>query len=162
MIGLPRETDDDVVAIADLCLRVRETGPADPGRPRAARLQLNVSVNNFIPKPFTPFQWAAMADRETLRRRQDLLRARLRKPGIRLALPRRRQELPGGRAGAGRRGDGRGDRGGLEAGAPASTPGPSSSAADGLGGGVRRRRAPSAEETGHGRSPRDRGRCPGT
>jgi radical SAM-linked protein len=85
MIGLPWETDDDVLAIADLCLKVRQAG-RDVLAGRAARLQLNVSVNTFVPKPFTPFQWAEMADRETLQRRQGLLRARLKKPGIRLAM----------------------------------------------------------------------------
>ena len=85
MIGLPWETDEDVFAIADLCLKVRQAG-RDILAGRAGRLQLNVSVNTFIPKPFTPFQWAAMADRETLRRRQGLVRNRLRKPGIRLAM----------------------------------------------------------------------------
>ena len=85
MIGLPLETDADVVAIADLCLRIREAGRSILGA-RAGRLQLNVSVNNFIPKPFTPFQWSGMADRQTLLRRQELLRSRLRRPGIRLAL----------------------------------------------------------------------------
>jgi radical SAM-linked protein len=86
MIGLPEETDDDVVAIADLCIKIRLRGREALGA-RAGRLQLNVSVNSFIPKPFTPFQWAAMADRETISRRQALLRTRLRKPGIRLAMP---------------------------------------------------------------------------
>jgi radical SAM-linked protein len=85
MIGLPWETDDDVIAIAELCLKVRQAG-REVLAGRAARLQLNISVNTFVPKPFTPFQWAAMADRETLQRRQGLLRARLRKPGIRLAM----------------------------------------------------------------------------
>jgi radical SAM-linked protein len=85
MIGLPLETDGDVVAIAELCLAVRELGRRMLG-PRSGRLQLNVSVNNFIPKPFTPFQWAGMADRKTLLHRQDLLRSRLRRPGVRLAL----------------------------------------------------------------------------
>jgi radical SAM-linked protein len=85
MIGFPLEEDDDVVGIADLCLRIREVGREMLGD-RKGRLQLNVSVNNFIPKPFTPFQWVGMADRSTLRRRQELLRARLKRPGIRLAL----------------------------------------------------------------------------
>jgi radical SAM family uncharacterized protein/radical SAM-linked protein len=85
MIGLPLETDADAVAIADLCLRVRDLGRRMLGS-RSGRLQLNVSVNNFVPKPFTPFQWAGMADRGTLRRRQDLLRSRLRRAGVRLAL----------------------------------------------------------------------------
>ena len=85
MIGLPLETDADVASIADLCLRVRDIGRRKLG-PHAGRVRLNVSVNNFVPKAFTPFQWAGMADRETLLRRQDLLRGRLRKPGVRLAL----------------------------------------------------------------------------
>ena len=85
MIGLPLETDADVAAIADLCLGVRELGRRILG-PKAGRLQVNVSVNNFVPKPFTPFQWTGMADRGTLIRRQDILRSRLGKPGVRLAL----------------------------------------------------------------------------
>jgi radical SAM-linked protein len=85
MIGLPWETDEDVLAIADLCLKIRQRG-RQILEDRAGRLQLNVSVNTFIPKPFTPFQWAAMADRETLRRRQSLLRDRLRRKDIRLAM----------------------------------------------------------------------------
>jgi radical SAM-linked protein len=86
MIGLPWETDDDAAAIAGLCLRVRDTGRRMLGG-KSGRLQLNVSVNTFIPKPFTPFQWAPMAAREIVRGRQELLRARLRKPGIRLSTP---------------------------------------------------------------------------
>ncbi len=85
MIGLPLETDEDVNEIAALCLRVRDLGRRVLGA-RASRLQLNVSVNNFVPKPFTPFQWVGMADRDTLTRRQDLLRSRLRKPGVKLTL----------------------------------------------------------------------------
>jgi len=82
MIGLPFEEDADIIAIADLCLRLRDLGRGILGA-RANRLQLNISVNNFVPKPFTPFQWAGMAARETLLRRQGLLRSRLRKPGVR-------------------------------------------------------------------------------
>ena len=50
-----------------------------------ARLQLNVSVTNFIPKPFTPFQWAAMAPREVLQARRQLLRGALPRKGVKLA-----------------------------------------------------------------------------
>ncbi|MCE5253930.1 MAG: TIGR03936 family radical SAM-associated protein [Actinomycetia bacterium] len=85
MIGLPLEEDADVTGIAELCLRVRDLGRRILG-PRAGRLRLNISVNNFVPKPFTPFQWAGMADRATLRRRQEVLRSRLRRPGVRLTL----------------------------------------------------------------------------
>jgi radical SAM-linked protein len=85
MIGLPLEEDEDVIAIAELCMKIRDLGRAALGD-RSNRLQLNISVNNFIPKPFTPFQWAGMAKRGTLRRRQELLRSRLRKPGVKLTL----------------------------------------------------------------------------
>ncbi|MBN1319356.1 MAG: DUF2344 domain-containing protein [Thermoleophilia bacterium] len=85
MIGLPFEEDEDVIAIADLCLKIRELGRSVLGA-RAGRLQLNISVNNFVPKPFTPFQWAGMAGRKTLLHRQDLLRSRLRRPGIKSTL----------------------------------------------------------------------------
>lgn len=85
VIGFPLETDEDVHAIADVCLRIRDLGRKMLG-PRASRLQLNLSVNNFVPKALTSFQWAGMADRGTLRARQELLRSRLRKPGVRLTL----------------------------------------------------------------------------
>ncbi|MHB0979717.1 MAG: TIGR03936 family radical SAM-associated protein [Thermoleophilia bacterium] len=85
MMGLPTETDEDVEAIADLCLRLRRLGKETLGS-RASRLKLNVSVTNFIPKAFTPFQWAAMADPETLRRRQGLLRQRLAVKGVKLSV----------------------------------------------------------------------------
>ncbi len=85
MMGLPTETDEDVEAIADLCLRLRRLGKEQLGS-RGSRLKLNVSVTNFIPKAFTPFQWSAMADRETLERRQRLLRERLAVKGVKLSL----------------------------------------------------------------------------
>jgi radical SAM-linked protein len=87
MIGLPWEEDADALAIADLCVRIRDVARGLLGS-RAGRLQLNVSVNNFVPKPFTAFQWTAVADRETLRRRQGLIRDRLRRPGVRTAFSR--------------------------------------------------------------------------
>jgi len=85
MIGLPTETDDDVESIVTLCGRIRALGRATLGS-RAGRLQLKVSVTNFIPKPFTPFQWAAMADRATLTRRQQTLLRGLRPFKVRPAL----------------------------------------------------------------------------
>ncbi len=85
MIGLPGEQDEDVEAIGDLVYRLRDLGRRCLGS-RSSRLQLGVSINNFVPKPFTPFQWCGMASREVLARRQALLRSRLRAPGIRVAL----------------------------------------------------------------------------
>ncbi len=87
MIGLPWEQDEDALAIADLCLVIRDRARAVMGS-RANRLQLNVSVNNFIPKPFTPFQWKGMAERDKLLRRQCLIRDRLRQRGVRVSFSR--------------------------------------------------------------------------
>jgi len=74
-----------VEAIADLCLRLRRLGKEQLGS-RGSRLKLNVSVTNFIPKAFTPFQWAGMADRASLERRQRLLRRSLAVKGVKLSL----------------------------------------------------------------------------
>jgi len=86
MIGLPGEQDEDVAAIADLCLRIREQGRALLGD-KAGRFRLHVSVNYFVPKPFTPFQWKGMAPRRVLLRRREMLFARLARRGIKLAFP---------------------------------------------------------------------------
>ncbi|MBI5344494.1 MAG: TIGR03960 family B12-binding radical SAM protein, partial [Deltaproteobacteria bacterium] len=74
MIGLPSETDEDILDIARLAERVRNTGrQASGGRSP----QINVSVASFIPKPFTPFQWEPQISRDECVRRQTLLRKRL-------------------------------------------------------------------------------------
>jgi radical SAM-linked protein len=69
MIGLPTERDDDVEAIADLCLRTLEKG-----REVRRDAHVNLGVSTFVPKPFTPFQWAPQLDRPETHRRQGLLR----------------------------------------------------------------------------------------
>jgi radical SAM family uncharacterized protein/radical SAM-linked protein len=71
MIGLPGETDADVVGIADTCRRLQEQC-RDLGR-----LELNLTISNFTPKPHTPFQWHSVSTAE-FRRRQELLRSALR------------------------------------------------------------------------------------
>lgn len=68
MIGLPTERDEDVIAIADLALRtLRE------GRKHNPRATVRTGVSTFVPKPFTPFQWAAQLDLPETHRRQNLL-----------------------------------------------------------------------------------------
>ncbi len=74
MIGLPTEQDQDVEAIASLCQRV--LGRA---RGRNKRARLNLGVSTFVPKAWTPFQWAQQIGREEIRRRQGLLGGLLRK-----------------------------------------------------------------------------------
>ncbi len=67
MIGLPTETDADVVEIAALAARIRSRLGGRPGR-------ITLSINPFVPKPWTPFQWEPMASLDTVRRRAQLLR----------------------------------------------------------------------------------------
>ena len=78
MIGHPTETDEDVEAIGRLARRVLAGGRASmPGA------MVNVGVSTFVPKPFTPFQWARQIDREETRHRQAILRRGLDVRGIR-------------------------------------------------------------------------------
>ncbi|MGM0491457.1 MAG: TIGR03960 family B12-binding radical SAM protein [Armatimonadota bacterium] len=77
LMGLPRERDEDILAIADLVDAVLALGREELSKSGFGRLKINVSVNALIPKPHTPFQWTGMADPETLRRRRELLFERL-------------------------------------------------------------------------------------
>ena len=81
MIGLPTETMEDVVAVADLVKAVRGIGR----RLRGRRACVNVSVGTLIPKSHTPFQWLPLADAAEIAARQDALRRKLRLSGVRLS-----------------------------------------------------------------------------
>ena len=71
MCGLPTETDEDVLEIADLAKAVIKAGREATGQ---KDIRCTVSIGGFVPKPHTPFQWAAQADHETTDRRLKLLR----------------------------------------------------------------------------------------
>ncbi|MCL2253442.1 MAG: B12-binding domain-containing radical SAM protein, partial [Lachnospiraceae bacterium] len=59
MLGLPTETEEDILAIGDLANKIAaEYYEAVPKEKRNGRVQIGVSTSFFIPKPFTPFQWA--------------------------------------------------------------------------------------------------------
>lgn len=76
MIGLPTETDEDVLAIADLARRVLALSRNVRNR------KVTVSVSTFVPKPHTPFQWVPQLSIAEMERRQALLRAALRDRSI--------------------------------------------------------------------------------
>ncbi|MGI8993264.1 MAG: TIGR03960 family B12-binding radical SAM protein [Nocardioidaceae bacterium] len=76
MCGLPTETDEDVLAIADLAKKVIATGREVTGR---RDIRCTVSIGGFVPKPHTPFQWASQLDHETTDHRLQLLRDEVRK-----------------------------------------------------------------------------------
>ncbi|MES1210107.1 MAG: TIGR03960 family B12-binding radical SAM protein, partial [Pseudomonadota bacterium] len=73
MIGLPTETDEDVVGIVETAARVQAIG-----RQHQKGAQVTASVSSHVPKPHTPFQWAAMDDDATIARKQSLLAERAR------------------------------------------------------------------------------------
>jgi radical SAM family uncharacterized protein len=75
MCGLPTETDEDVLAIADMAKRVISTGRQVSGR---NDIRCTVSIGGFVPKPHTPFQWASQLDHETTDARLAKLRDALR------------------------------------------------------------------------------------
>ncbi|MCR4398100.1 MAG: TIGR03960 family B12-binding radical SAM protein [Firmicutes bacterium] len=87
MVGLPTETEADLVGVVSLIGRVaalygrmrRSDGRAARGRPK-----LTVSASSFVPKAHTPFQWEGQATTDELEAKQAFLRDRLRPRGVRL------------------------------------------------------------------------------
>jgi radical SAM family uncharacterized protein len=75
MCGLPTETDEDVLQIAELAKRVIETGRQVSGR---RDIRCTVSIGGFVPKPHTPFQWAAQLGPEETDARLEKLRRAIR------------------------------------------------------------------------------------
>ncbi len=78
MVGLPTETQDDVQAIADFVRAARGVF-VQASRSRGKIGRIGVQLNPFVPKPWTPFQWAAMFPRKELDARLRLLTRELRK-----------------------------------------------------------------------------------
>jgi radical SAM family uncharacterized protein len=80
MIGLPGERMEDVEAIAQMTKTVHAIGRRIHGR----QAQVNVSVNTFVPKPHTPFQWVPLASSRSIREKQALLQREIRGRGLKL------------------------------------------------------------------------------
>ncbi len=81
MIGLPTETDEDILGIAQLARKISAQFYTLPKEQRGKGLRLNISVATFVPKPFTAFQWCGQIPPDEIRRKQELLRGALK--GIR-------------------------------------------------------------------------------
>jgi hypothetical protein len=80
LIGLPTETDEDVKGILHLVKRIRHhilSGQKD-GR---KRWRLVLSVNPFIPKPATPFQWAPLEDVGELKKKLKMIQRGIQREG---------------------------------------------------------------------------------
>lgn len=80
MIGHPTQTLEDVAAIVDLAMAVRDVGRRILGR----KAQVNVGVSTLVPKPHTPFQWLPLASEDEVREQQEYLKEHLRGPGLKL------------------------------------------------------------------------------
>ena len=74
MIGLPTETDEDIEAIVGLAERM-QAHMAEVG----CKGRLTLSINPFIPKPFTPFQWMAMDHQKTVEKKLQYIKKALQK-----------------------------------------------------------------------------------
>lgn len=65
MLGLPTETEDDMRAIAELANKIAVRYYEIPKEERNGKCQITISTSFFVPKPFTPFQWARMYDKDS-------------------------------------------------------------------------------------------------
>lgn len=86
MCGLPMEEDDDLAGIIELlkeatqhCRVIRKTDPARYKR----EIEFTCTISNFVPKPFTPFQWFGQITPSETARRHQVLRQKLRDSGLR-------------------------------------------------------------------------------
>ena len=79
MMGLPTETDEDIVGIAELVQKVVDCYKEVKGK---RGVKVTVSVSCFVPKAYTPFQWFAQVPQEEFERRQRLLKESIRDRAI--------------------------------------------------------------------------------
>ena len=73
MMGLPTETDEDIVGIAELANRIIDLFYSIENRPKGKGVQISISCATFVPKPFTPFQFEPQDTREMIEHKQELL-----------------------------------------------------------------------------------------
>jgi radical SAM superfamily enzyme YgiQ (UPF0313 family) len=84
MVGLPTETQADIDAIIDLCKRIKHRFLV-ASRRRKRIGTISISLNCFVPKPVTPFQWSAMDDLAVLKQKIKKIKTTLRRiPNIRV------------------------------------------------------------------------------
>ena len=76
MLGLPTETDEDVLGIADLVYKIYQTWRENASNKKRG-VRIHVATAFFVPKPFTPFQWEKQITPEEYLRRTRLLKANM-------------------------------------------------------------------------------------
>jgi len=78
MLGLPGETYNDIEGIAILSDKIARQYYTIPKEERNGMVNIVTSTSIFVPKPFTPFQWAAMDTKEQARQKRDFLLSKVR------------------------------------------------------------------------------------
>lgn len=89
MIGLPTETRDDIDGIIQMIKRVEKIGRKTVG----ARFSLNVSINAFVPKAHTPFQWVGQETEEILIEKFNYIGKKIRSKNISYSFPDTKESL---------------------------------------------------------------------
>ena len=82
MMGLPTETDEDIIGIADLAQKIVDLYYSLSEKPKGKAVNVSISVANFVPKPHTPFQFEPQITREEMLRRQALLKEHIKSKKI--------------------------------------------------------------------------------
>ncbi len=77
MLGLPTETEADLLGILELAQQVVDLYYRTPERPKGKSVSVTVSVSTFVPKPFTPFQYEPQDTLETIDQKHRLLTANI-------------------------------------------------------------------------------------
>ncbi len=75
MVGLPTETDEDILAIPEMIMKALRIAKSHTGR----HVKINVGVSPFVPKPHTPFQWHGQENIESIKRKMKYLKEIFRK-----------------------------------------------------------------------------------
>ncbi len=78
MLGLPTETDEDVLGIKDIAYRVKDLFFNRPKEERKGNFQVTASASCFVPKAFTPFQWVAQDTIDEFKRKAYLVKDSIR------------------------------------------------------------------------------------
>ncbi|MDE5769558.1 MAG: B12-binding domain-containing radical SAM protein, partial [Oscillospiraceae bacterium] len=85
MMGLPTETDEDIIGIAELAQKIVNLFYDMPDRARG-KLQVSISTATFVPKPFTPFEFEPQASKEEILRKQKILKKAIQSKKIKPSL----------------------------------------------------------------------------
>jgi radical SAM family uncharacterized protein len=85
MLGLPGETDEDILGIKQLTDKIIDLFYQTPSRNKSKPISVSISLSTFIPKPFTPFEFEPQITREETDRRRKLLLSELRNRKVKVS-----------------------------------------------------------------------------